>query len=126
MSLPQPASAMQPPTEDALQDPLDHLLREIIHGFFVLTDGQGAVSKWGEPADLLFGRDAAEVLGRPFFGPLIETPCSADGEAWRRFLETGEPPSAPARVEVVAQSHRGGETFPVELVFVPVKLDRSE
>ena len=27
-------------------DPLDALLTQLINGFFVLTDGQGAVSKW--------------------------------------------------------------------------------
>src|SRR3954462_9304013 len=39
--------------------PLDSLLTQVINGFFVLTDGQGAVSKWSEPAELLFGLDAA-------------------------------------------------------------------
>src|SRR4051794_19963619 len=34
--------------------PLDSLLTQIINGFFVLTDGQGAVSKRSEPAELLF------------------------------------------------------------------------
>ena len=33
----------------------------------MLTDGQGSVSKWSEPAELLFGRPAAEVLGQSFF-----------------------------------------------------------
>ena len=37
-------------------DPLDALLRQIVGGFFVLTDGQGSVSKWSEPAELLFGQ----------------------------------------------------------------------
>src|SRR3954453_23695525 len=48
-------------------DPLDSLLTQIINGFFVLTDGQGAVSKWSEPAELLFGLDAAEALGKGLF-----------------------------------------------------------
>src|SRR4051812_41474124 len=33
----------------------------------VLTDGQGARSKWSEPAELLFGLDAAETLGKGLF-----------------------------------------------------------
>ena len=45
-------------------DPLDALLRQIVGGYFVLTDGQGAVSKWSEPAELLFGRAAEEILGQ--------------------------------------------------------------
>src|SRR3954447_2752896 len=47
--------------------PLDSLLTQIINGFFVLTDGQGAVSKGGEPAGLLFGLDAVETLGKGLF-----------------------------------------------------------
>ena len=39
-------------------DPLDAILRQIVGGYFVLTDGQGSVSKWSEPAELLFGRPA--------------------------------------------------------------------
>src|SRR3712207_575149 len=119
------AAGLPPVEDDGPQDPLDFLLRQIINGFFGLTDGQGAVSKWGEPADLLFGLDAQEVLGRPFFNTLIEPPLSPDGNAWRRFLEAGEAPSAPARIELIARSERGHETFPVELVLVPVKLDEG-
>src|SRR3954462_6489658 len=53
-------------------DPLVSLLTQIINGFFVLTDGQGAVSKWSEPAELLFGLDAAETLGKGLFETLFD------------------------------------------------------
>ncbi len=46
MSVPPLAPALGAPVEETPQDPLDLLLREMINGFFVLTDGQGAVSKW--------------------------------------------------------------------------------
>ena len=51
-------------------DPLDDVLRQIIGGYFVLTDGQGSVSKWSEPAELLFGRPAARksIAGDPAKG----------------------------------------------------------
>ena len=52
-------------------DPLDTLLKQIVEGYFVLTDGQGSVSKWSEPAELLFGRPAQEILGQSFFGTHI-------------------------------------------------------
>jgi hypothetical protein len=32
-------------------DALDALLRQIVDGYFVLTDGQGSVSKWSEAAE---------------------------------------------------------------------------
>src|SRR5918994_4467134 len=73
-------------------DPLDDILRQIVGGYFVLTDGQGSVSKWYEPAELLFGRPAAEVLGQSFFETLVAGPIPAAAEAWRGFLEGGEPP----------------------------------
>ncbi len=45
-------------------DPLDALLRQIINGYFVLTDGQGAVSQWSEPAELLFAQPSEDILGQ--------------------------------------------------------------
>ena len=68
--------------ETGHDDPLDNLLTQIINGFFVLTDGQGAVSKWSEPAELLFGLDAAEVLGKSLFDTLVDyAPPEARGVA---------------------------------------------
>ena len=81
-------------TAAAEAEPLDAILRQIIGGYFVLTDGQGSVSKWSEPAELLFGRPAAEVLGQSFFQTLIQAPVPAAAESWRGFLETGEAPDA--------------------------------
>src|SRR5215212_2022911 len=75
-----------------LDDPLDALLTQIINGFFVLTDGQGAVSKWS---------DAAEVLGKGLFETLVDH-APADAEAWRRFLESGEAPHTRALQTVSA------------------------
>jgi predicted nucleic acid-binding Zn-ribbon protein len=105
-------------------DPLDAILRQIVGGYFVLTDGQGSVSKWSEPAELLFGRPAAEVLGQSFFQTLVNGPLPAGAEAWRRFLESGEPPQAPGRSEVTGL-HADGTTFAMDIVFVPVKLDEG-
>src|SRR5919205_3181437 len=83
-------------------DPLDAILRQIVGGYFVLTDGQGSVSKWSEPAELLFGRDVDEVLGQSFFATLTTGQLSPQAEAWRAFLEEAEPPHAPGRVAVTA------------------------
>src|ERR671917_74026 len=86
--------------ESGPEDPLDALLKQIVGGYFVLTDGQGSVSKWSEPAELLFERPAQEILGQSFFDTLVQAPLPEHAEAWRRFLESGEAPSAPGRVEV--------------------------
>ena len=105
-------------------DPLDELLTQLINGFFVLTDGQGAVSKWSEPAELLFGLDAAEALGKPLFDTLVDH-APADAEAWRRFLEQGEAPRTRAQQNVSAIFSPDKRTFPLEMVFIPVKLDEG-
>src|ERR671916_833315 len=86
--------------ESGPMDPLDSLLGQIVGGYFVLTDGQGSVSKWSEPAELLFGRPAAEVLGQSFFQTLVKAPVPPAAESWRRFLEAGDAPTAAGRVEV--------------------------
>src|SRR5215208_3923660 len=104
--------------------PLDSLLTQIINGFFVLTDGQGAVSKWSEPAELLFGIEAPEVLGKGMFDTLVDH-APPDAEAWRRFLESGEAPRTRAQQNVSAIFSADKRTFPLEMVFIPVKLDEG-
>src|SRR5215213_925481 len=105
-------------------DPLDALLTQIINGFFVLTDGQGAVSKWGEPAELLFGLDASEVLGKSLFDTLVDH-APPEAQAWRRFLESGEAPRTAAAQPVSAIYAGDKRSFPLEMAFIPVKLDEG-
>ncbi len=105
-------------------DALDALLRQIVGGYFVLTDAQGAVSKWSEPAELLFGRASEEILGQGFFETLIGGTLPPGGQAWRGFLDLGEPPQAPGAVELVGRNTDGPE-FSLAAVFVPVKLDEG-
>jgi PAS domain S-box-containing protein len=104
--------------------PLDALLEHIVGGYFVLADGHGAISKWGEPAELLFGLEAGDALGHSLFDRLLED-ARGDAEGWRRFLQTGEPPDARGRVAVRGRHAAGGHSFGLELVFVPVKLDEG-
>src|SRR4051794_37126074 len=105
-------------------DPLDALLRQIVNGYFVLTDGQGAVSKWSEPAELLFAQPYEDILGQGFFETLIAGPLPPAGQAWRAFLDAGDPPRVPGMVALTGRTS-DGETFPLEAVFVPVKLDEG-
>src|SRR3954470_21972228 len=105
-------------------DPLDALLRQIVNGYFVLTDGQGAVSKWSEPAELLFSQPYEDILGQGFFETLIAGPLPPAGQAWSAFLDSGDPPSVPGTVSLTGRTSEG-ESFPLEAVFVPVKLDEG-
>ena len=103
---PTPAPAAPEPDGVVSNDPLDGLLKQIIGGWFILTDGQGAVSKWSEPAELLFGKEAPEALGHSFFEGLLAGPLTDDAEQWRRFLTAGDPPRARALVDVTARHAR--------------------
>src|SRR5215208_4660727 len=105
-------------------DPLDELLTQLINGFFVLTDGQGAVSKWSEPAELLFGLDASEVLGKSLFDTLVDH-APPEAQAWQRFLESSEAPRVAASQPVSAIYAVDKRSFPLEMVFIPVKLDEG-
>src|SRR3954466_12423045 len=105
-------------------DPLDSLLRQIVNGYFVLTDGQGSVSKWSEPAELLFDQPSEGILTQNFFATLIGGQLPPAGQAWRMFLDTGEPPRVPGTVQLSGRCSDGSE-FPMEAVFVPVKLDEG-
>ncbi len=105
-------------------DALDAILRQIVNGYFVLTDGQGSVSKWSEPAELLFDQPSEDILGQNFFATLIGGTLPPAGQAWREFLDLGEPPRVPGTVQLVGRRGDGDE-FPMEAVFVPVKLDEG-
>src|SRR3954465_2005058 len=91
----------------AADDPLDAVLRQIVGGYFVLTDGQGAVSKWSEPAELLFGRPPEGNLGQGFFSTLIGGALSPAAQTWRAFLDDGTPPVAPGTVQVTGKHADG-------------------
>ena len=106
-------------------DALDALLRQIVNGYFVLTDGQGSVSKWSEPAELLFDQPAEDILGQGFFETLIGGALPPAGQAWRGFLDTGEAPRVPGTRRARRPPRRRRATFPMEAVFVPVKLDEG-
>src|SRR3954463_11591481 len=119
-----PSSTADAVLAEAASDPLDALLRQIVGGYFVLTDGQGAVSKWAEPAELLFQQPARAILGQSFFQTLIAGTLPPAGQAWREFLDFGEPPRVPGTVTLTGRRSDGAD-FPMETVFVPVKLDEG-
>src|SRR3954465_15891023 len=104
-----PPSTPDPVPADAAHDALDALLRQLVGGYFVLTDGQGVVSKWSDPAELLFGRAAQDALGHTFFDTLVAPALPPEGEVWRAFLEGGDAPAARGRVELSGRHADGRE-----------------
>src|SRR3954468_4331453 len=85
-------------------DPLEALLRQIVNGYFVLTDGQGSVSKWSEPAELLFAQPYEDILGQGFFETLIAGPLRPAAQAWRGFLDSGDPPRGTGMVSLTGRT----------------------
>src|SRR3954452_13113174 len=76
-------------------DALDAILRQIVNGYFVLTDGQGSVSKWSEPAELLFDQPSEDILTQNFFATLIGGQLTPAGPAGREILDLGQAPRVP-------------------------------
>ena len=65
-----------------------------------------------------------DILGQGFFETLIGGTLPPAGQAWRGFLDLGEPPRVPGTVQLTGRRGDGDE-FPMEAVFVPVKLDEG-
>ena len=81
-------------------DPLDALLRQIVGGFFVLDGRPGVGLQVVEPAELLFDlpgrRRARQALLQVRLINAGQLP--PEGQAWREFLDLGEPPRVPGSV----------------------------
>ncbi|MGH2764047.1 MAG: PAS domain-containing protein, partial [Thermoleophilaceae bacterium] len=94
-----------PSTSEAVEE----LLRQLVDARFVLTDRDGAVTRWSRPAEELFGWPGARMLGRP----LVET--LSLGIA---LPETG------GRLATTAR-RKDGHELEVALTLVPVRMSQS-
>ena len=88
---------------------VEELLRQLVDARFVLTDRDGAVTRWSRPAEELFGWPNARMLGRP----LVETLALA-----------GELPEFGGVVQTVARRKDGTE-LELTLTFIPVGMSQS-
>ena len=94
-----------PSTSEAVEE----LLRQLVDARFVLTDREGAVTRWSRPAEELFGWPGARMLGRP----LAETLGLA-----------GELPTSGGCLEAVTR-RKDGHELEVALTLVPVRMSQS-
>ena len=103
--MPENAATAGPSASEAVEE----LLRQLVDARFVLTDRDGAVTRWSRPAEELFGWPGARMLGRP----LVET------------LELGiELPDTGGRVNAIAR-RQDGQELELALTFVPVRMSQS-
>ena len=52
-------------SEASTAEVVEELLRQLVDARFVLTDREGAVTRWSRPAEQVFGWPATRMLGRP-------------------------------------------------------------
>ena len=88
---------------------VEELLRQLVDARFVLTDRDGAVTRWSRPAEELFGWPGARMLGRP----LVDT-----------LGLVHELPASGGRLQTVAR-RRDGHELEVALTLVPVRMSQS-
>src|SRR5919109_4088589 len=93
----------------AQAEAVEELLKQLVDARFVLTDRDGAVTRWSRPAEELFGWPGARMLGRPF----VETLGLGI-----RLPETG------GRLRAVAR-RKDGHELEVALTLVPVRMSQS-
>jgi hypothetical protein len=103
--VPENAATAGPSTSEAVEE----LLGQLVDARFVLTDRDGAVTRWSRPAEELFGWPGARMLGRL----LVETLELGIG-----LPETGGRLQARAR-------RKDGRELELALTFVPVRMSQS-
>jgi len=94
-----------PSTSEAVEE----LLRQLVDARFVLTDRDGAVTRWSRPAEELFGWPGARMLGRPLAATLA--------------LEA-ELPETGGQLQALAHRKDGTEVE-LALTLVPVRMSQS-
>ncbi|MEA2408801.1 MAG: two-component system, cell cycle sensor histidine kinase and response regulator CckA, partial [Thermoleophilaceae bacterium] len=90
-------------------DAVEELLRQLVDARFVLTDRDGAVTRWSRPAEELFGWPSARMLGRP----LVET-----------LALSGDLPEFGGVTQTIVRRKDGTE-LELKLTFVPVGMSQS-
>ena len=93
----------------AQAEAVEELLRQLVDARFVLTDRDGAVTRWSRPAEELFGWPSSRMLGRP----LVDT-----------LALTGDLPAFGGVVQTVARRKDGTE-LELTLTFIPVGMSQS-
>jgi PAS domain S-box-containing protein len=88
----------------------------------VTMDASGKITSWNKQAQVVFGWNSTEAIGRLMSELIIPLPQRAAHErGLRHFLATGEGPLLRRRIEITA-IRRDGVEFPVELEVMPLKL----
>ncbi len=110
--------------EQALKESKDHVgqIIDSAREAFVSMDQAGNITAWNKAAEGMFGRPAANAIGKPLAAVVIpERYREAHTKGLEQFLRTGKGPMLNSRVELPAL-HRDGSEFPVELSITALKV----
>ena len=98
------------------------LIIETANDAFVEMDNKGIITDWNRQAELVFGWQRSEAVGKPLAETIIPPNYREAHQAGlQHFLETGEGPLLNCRIEAFAL-HRDGHEFPVELTIWPIQV----
>ncbi|NOS77360.1 MAG: PAS domain S-box protein [Nitrospira sp.] len=91
----------------------------------VTMDRDGAITEWNAQAELLFGWQAHEAIGKDLADTIIPADQrAAHREGLARYLHTGQANILGKLVEFQA-CHHDGRVFPVEASIAPLRLDET-
>ena len=112
-----PADGVPELTQARWQAILDTALDAI-----VCIDGTGAITVFNRAAEVMFGYQASEVIGRNV-GMLMGNPYRAEHDAYLARYRSGGPPRAIGRIREVEAQRKSGAVFPIELSVSEARLD---
>ena len=100
------------------------LLRALLDGAldaFILIDAGGVILQWNRQAELVFGWEESEAVGRTLTETIIpQRYHERHAQGLARFEETGKGRLLNRRIEMTAR-RRDGRQFPIELTIAPVR-----
>lgn len=88
----------------------------------VMIDNSGNINFWNRAAEIIFGRDSNEVIGKSLHNVLApERYNAAFQKGFGKFKQTGKGNVIGKTIEMYAQ-HKDGTEFPVELSVTGIKI----
>ncbi len=101
------------------------LIIETANDAFIAIDASGVVSEWNRQAEMIFGWQREEAIGKKLVSIIIPEVFKIQLEAdIRKFFSTGTDPVVNRQIEVTA-IHRDAHEFPAELSISILKNERG-
>ena len=91
----------------------------------IATDRDGTIRLWNAGAERIFGRSAADALGRSLDLIIPERLRQAHWDGWSRVLETGESRYGEGDLLSVPAIRADGTQISVEFTILPLKDERG-